>query len=273
MTEDRDYSLQFLKLGGSLITDKSKAHTLRRRVLDRLVEEIAQVFNQYPQRRLVLGHGSGSFGHVPARRYKTRQGVHTGEEWRGFAEVWREAWLLNRLVMDALHAAGLPAIAFPPSASVIAEDTILRRWDLSALQAALEAGLLPVVYGDVIFDRVRGGTIFSTEDLFIYLADQLRPSRILLAGIEPGVWADYPEKNKIIPSITPEKLSQIEAGLQGAAAVDVTGGMASKVRQSLELVSRHPNLQVLIFSGKEPGTMKSNLTGSRIGTLILSSTS
>jgi len=271
MKENQDFSLQFLKLGGSLITDKSKVHTLRKDVLDRLVEEIAQVFSQYPQRRLVLGHGSGSFGHVPARRYKTRQGVHTRQQWRGFVEVWREAWLLNRLVMEALHAAGLPAIAFPPSAGVTAEDGNLRRWDLNPLQAALAAGLLPVVYGDVVFDRLRGGTIFSTEDLFAYLAGQLRPSRILLAGIEPGVWAGYPERDKIISAITPENISEIEAGLQGASAVDVTGGMASKVRQSLELVGRIPNLQVLIFSGKEPGTVNANLTGGRSGTLISSS--
>jgi isopentenyl phosphate kinase len=268
MTDNQNFSLQFLKLGGSLITDKSKPHTLREDVLDRLVGEIAQVYNQYPQQRLVLGHGSGSFAHVPAKQYRTRQGVYTHRQWHGFAEVWREAALLNRLVMEALYAASLPAIAFPPSSSITAEDGNLLRWDLAPLQAALAAGLLPVVYGDVIFDRVRGGTIFSTEDLFAYLAEQLHPTRILLAGIEPGVWAGYPERDKIIPFLAPENISEIDARLKGAAATDVTGGMASKVHQSLELVRRNPNLQVLIFSGSEPGTVKANLTGGRTGTVI-----
>jgi len=53
--------------------------------------------------------------------------VHTSEEWLGFAEVWWDASALNRLVMDALHEAGLPAIALPPSASVIARKV---RWSV-----------------------------------------------------------------------------------------------------------------------------------------------
>lgn len=55
---------------------------------------------------------------------------------------------------------------------------------------ALANGILPVVYGDVVFDEVRGGTILSTEDLFQHLAHQLHPERVLLAGLEAGVWAD-----------------------------------------------------------------------------------
>src|SRR5512143_3022207 len=104
-------SLVFLKWGGSLITDKSRPHTPRLEVLARLAQETAAALVQDPGLRLVLGHGSGSFGHVPARRYGTRSGVYTPEEWRGFTEVWKEAAALDRLVLDALHAAGLPALA------------------------------------------------------------------------------------------------------------------------------------------------------------------
>ncbi|RPI33061.1 MAG: hypothetical protein EHM70_07215, partial [Chloroflexota bacterium] len=195
--------LQFLKLGGSLITDKAHPHTPRPEVIARLAGEIASARRSVPMMRLVLGHGSGSFGHTPASQYGTRLGVHTPEQWQGFLEVWREAAALNRLVMDALHAAGLPAMAFAPSASVLGHDGRLASWDLGPLESALEAGLVPVVYGDVIFDRVRGGTIFSTEDLFAHLALALHPQRILLAGLEPGVWADYPACQSLIAEITP----------------------------------------------------------------------
>src|SRR5574341_801580 len=114
--------LYFLKLGGSLITDKTKPRALRMDVLDRLSAEVAAACSQNPALHLVVGNGAGSFGHIPARRYGTRQGVHTPKDWAGFAEVWHEAAALNRLVTDALHAAGLPAVAFPPSASVTARD-------------------------------------------------------------------------------------------------------------------------------------------------------
>ena len=66
--------------------------------------------------------------------------------------------------------------------------------------------MIPLVNGDTIFDDQRGGTILSTEDLFIYLARQLHPERILLAGLEEGVWADYPACTQLIGEITPRNL-------------------------------------------------------------------
>ena len=264
----RSPSLQFLKLGGSLITDKQHAHTTRLEVLKRLAGEIAAAFDRDPGLRLLLGHGSGSFGHVPAKEFATRQGVRGEHEWHGFTEVWYQASELNRLVIHALHAEGLPAMAFPPSAMVIAQEAKVLSWDLSPLHSALQAGLLPVVYGDVVFDTRRGGTILSTEDLFDHLAVQFNPHRILLAGIEPGVWADYPICKRIMPEITPRNLREVEEVLFGSAATDVTGGMASKVNQSLELVRDLPGLEILIFSGEEPLAVQDALAGENRGTLI-----
>jgi isopentenyl phosphate kinase len=48
----------------------------------------------------------------------------------------------------------------------------------------------------------------------------------------------------------------------------VTGGMASKVRQSLALVDELPGLEILIFSGEKPGQVKSALLGVRVGTSL-----
>jgi isopentenyl phosphate kinase len=262
------YNLQFLKLGGSLITDKTQPHTARVDVLARLAAEIAEALAQDPTLRLVIGHGSGSFGHVPAKRYGTRQGVHTNEQWRGFIEVWREANALNRLVIDALAQQGLPALAFSPLASVTAQAGRPVRWELAPLQAALAHRLIPVVQGDVIFDTDRGGTILSTEDLFVFLAGAFQPQRILLAGIEPGVWADFPACTQLISEITPANLEAVAPSLTGSAATDVTGGMASKVNEMLSVVKITPSLEVLIFSAEQPNTLRQALLGMRPGTCI-----
>jgi isopentenyl phosphate kinase len=262
-------NLQFLKLGGSLITDKDQPSTARLDVLDRLAGEIAAAFRQQPGLRLVLGHGSGSFGHVPARQYGTRQGVSTSAQWHGFVEVWREAVALNRLVVDALQRAELPALPLAPIASVLAKDGQVAGWDLTPIAAALDHGLLPVVYGDVVFDFIRGGTILSTEDLFAYLARALHPQRLLLAGLEPGVWADYPVCMRLVEQITPSSLPQISANLYGSASTDVTGGMASKVKEMLALVGDVPGLVALIFSGETPGLVEQALLGANPGTRIV----
>jgi isopentenyl phosphate kinase len=261
-------NLFFLKLGGSLITDKTHPHTPRLEVLARLAGEIAAARQANPAMKLLIGHGSGSFGHVPASIYGTRQGVHTSEEWQGFIEVWKEAAALNHLVVEALFSVGLPAIALPASAGVVTSDGQVSAWNLAPLFSALQAGLLPVIYGDVIFDQRRGGTILSTEDLFEYLAPQLHPQRLLLAGLEEGVWEDFPTCTQLIPQINPQNFSLIAQALGGSAAVDVTGGMESKVRQMLSLVEGNPGLEVWIFSGQKSGNVCQALSGKVVGTRI-----
>jgi isopentenyl phosphate kinase len=262
--------LQFLKLGGSLITDKKRPHTPRLEVLTRVAREIGEALHENPNLKLLIGHGSGSFGHVPARHWGTRQGVTTAEQWWGFVEVWREANQLNRLVMDAFLEAKLPVLTFSPVASVVATQGKIIQWNTQPIKKSLQVGLVPVVQGDVIFDEILGGTILSTEDLFDHLAFQLMPKRILLAGVEPGVWADYPQCTRIIPEITPQTSPELNTQIQGSAAMDVTGGMASKVRQSLVLVGKIPELEVRIFSGEESGIIKRVLLGEMTGTLIRS---
>mgnify|MGYP005842492677 CR=1 FL=1 len=260
--------LIFLKLGGSLITDKQRPYTPRLDVLRRVAQEIAAARAENPTLRLVLGHGAGSFGHVPAKRHGTRQGVHSPEEWLGFAEVWKEAATLNRLVVDALLEAKLPLISLPPCAAVTAKDGRVAVWELYPLEAALQAGLLPLIFGDVIFDHQRGGTILSTEDLFEHLARHLHPQRILLAGIEEGVWMDFPQCSQLADEITPADIQDGRLQLGGSEAPDVTGGMESKVRQSLALVKEIPGLDILIFSGEKPGAIQRALAGETLGTRI-----
>jgi isopentenyl phosphate kinase len=260
--------LTFLKLGGSLITDKHKPRSARPEVINRIAREIKSVCDANPALQLIIGHGSGSFGHYSGNIHKTRAGVSTPEEWAGFAEVWYDAALLNQLVMRSLHDAGIPALAFPPSASAYADNGRISTWDLAPILTALEQGLLPVVYGDVVFDSSIGGTILSTEDLFVQLAREFNPSRILLAGQDPGVWKDFPKCTALFERITPADRGQLGSSVSQSSATDVTGGMADKVDQMLVLIDELPGLECLIFSGEEPGRIRQALAGAQQGTLL-----
>ena len=260
--------LIFLKLGGSLITDKAQPRTARLDRIDRVCQEIAAALRSQPDLQLLLGHGSGSFGHSSADRYGTRDGVSTREQWDGFARVWWDAASLNYLVMKALHGNGIPAAAFPPSSAVFCQERKIKEWLLSPLLAALNQRLVPVIYGDVCFDETVGGTILSTEELFTYLARKLNPDRILLAGEAPGVWADFPRCTEVLDEIRPGDLPALEDTLHSAEETDVTGGMETKIRETLKLIRELPNLDALVFSGAEPGSVKSALGGGHPGTRL-----
>ena len=266
-------SLTLLKLGGSLITDKDTPYTPRLDKLKELAGEIASFW--ISGRPLILGHGSGSFGHAAAKEFGTRGGLRpssstAGETiahyWQGFAEVWFQASQLNRFVMEALREAGIPSVALAPISAVTSREVKVSAWDLNSLRAALEAGLLPVIYGDVIFDEVRGGTILSTEDLFAHLARELRPQRILLAGLEAGVWEDFPARTRLVREIRLASYEAMRAGIVGSASVDVTGGMSAKVGQMFELIQAVPGLTAHIFSAEEPGALARALGGEFVGT-------
>ncbi len=249
--------LIFLKLGGSLLTDKTTVESLRPDVLARLSAEIAAASKTDPQMRLLLGHGSGSFGHVAGARHGTRSGVVGPAQWFGFAEVSDAAARLNRHVIASLLAHGVPAVGFPPSASAVVNDGRIVRLATEPLQAALDAGILPVVFGDVAFDTVRGGTIISTEEVMDFLTVEMRPRRLLLAGETPGV---LDTQGQVIPRINRDNLHEHLPALGGSRGTDVTGGMIAKVTAMLDLVDTFPDLSIRIFSGLEPGLLGRLLT-------------
>ncbi|MBL8155530.1 MAG: isopentenyl phosphate kinase family protein [Anaerolineae bacterium] len=250
--------LTFLKLGGSLITDKKVERGFRRPVMTRLAAEIASALQESPDLRLLIGHGSGSFGHFAASRHKTIEGVHTPEEWRAFAEVATVAAELNYLVTDTLHKAGVPTWRIQPSASAISQNGEMIEMNVLPIQRALEHHLVPLVYGDVCLDEIRGGTITSTEKIFFFLANQLPVDRIILLGEVEGV---LDTGHQIIPQITPENISHILDALGGSSGVDVTGGMETKVQDMLELARQNQNLTIRIMTGLHEGLVYQTLVG------------
>lgn len=256
----------FLKLGGSLITEKDRPETCRVETLQRLAVEIKAACDADRSLEILVGHGSGSYGHIAAARHGTHLGASTPQDWLGFVEVWASAQRLNRLVIDALQAADLPVIAFPPSSNAICEKGTIQEFMYEPLQRALQSGLIPLVHGDVAFDRQQGATIVSTEMVFTHLAARLRPRRVLLAGIEPGVFANFPQPSEILPVLRETDLPNLE--LKGAQTPDVTGGMMGKVKAALDLAKLDPDMEVLIFSAITPGALTETLLGASMGTRI-----
>jgi isopentenyl phosphate kinase len=254
--------IHYLKLGGSLITDKRVPLKPRPRVIHRLAREIAAARRARPDHQLILGHGSGSFGHVVGRRYRIREGVRDADGWRGFAETGYIAGQLNRLVLAALLRAGVPAISFPPSALVTCSDGQIIGFHARPIMAALNQGLVPLLFGDVAFDEVRGGVIVSTEEVFVALADILPPEHLSLAGVVDGIYTGDPLRDPAasrIPHIRVSELGAWEEVLAGSHGVDVTGGMASKVRAMAALIRRYPQLHVHFLSGEVPGRLQQHL--------------
>lgn len=261
-------NLVFLKLGGAAITDKSNPRTPLTENITQLAGQIARAMHRKPEMQILIGHGSGSFGHYSGQKHGTRNGVTNLEGWLGFAEVWKDARQLNELVLQAFHNAGMPVIAFPPSAWLTTINRNPASQYTAPILSALSNGLIPVVNGDVIFDSAIGGTILSTEEIFSTLVDELCPSRIILASREPGVWEDYPANTRLAARITPQNLHQSSGSVYGSAGMDVTGGMAKKISLMMAILQRHPEMQISILSGMDSYSVYNALIDKPSGTLL-----
>lgn len=252
--------LVFLKLGGSLLTDKARPEHLRIQLGRRLACQISQIHAFHPEFRLLLGVGAGSFGHVPALRYKVDQGVLLGRSYLGAALTADAVARLARHVVGWLLEMQVPAWSVSPSSCWdSAHRSIKPETGSTIVSSMLERKVLPVVHGDVLLDTGQGASIASTEKIFRHLAIHLRPQLVLLAGEVKGVWRDPArgdEQANIVQEIDSRKLDQYSGQFVGSRGFDITGGMASKVDYALQIVKDSPKTEVLIFDGTAPQALK-----------------
>jgi isopentenyl phosphate kinase len=276
MTGAGSGGVTLLKLGGSLITDKERPtrsdrpHRGRARseVIRRLAAEVAETLAGDGRARLagrlVLGHGSGSFGHVAAARHRVHEGL-APERRAGVSQVQQRAADLHRIVVGALVEAGAAPFSIAPSSSLVTAGGRPEEMCVEPVLLALGAGLMPVVYGDVVMDRDRGCAIASTETVFLALEAALsargtRVERVLWAGATDGV-LDAAGRRLLEIHAASGAATVDAAG--GASGTDVTGGMRHRVEAALELARR--GVPSLVFDGTVPGSLAAALCGREVG--------
>lgn len=254
--------LVLLKLGGALITYKHRREALRRPVLRRLAAELA-AWRAEGEADLVLAHGSGSFAHMAA---KDSGFLARPDDPRAAAQVAAAAARLNHHVVATFLAAGLAPVAVPGSILASCRDGVVAAVRSDIVQGMLDSGWLPVVFGDVAPDSLRGAAIASTEPLLVGLAEALRPQRLVLATDVDGVFEADPHAERGAGALAEVRSGDVarlaEAlGEARAGATDVTGGMASKVAGMLALLDRQPEIDIRIVSGLRPGAVAAALSG------------
>ncbi|MDG6989879.1 MAG: isopentenyl phosphate kinase family protein [Nitrososphaerota archaeon] len=201
------------KLGGSVITDKSKPFSYRPDVVSALSEEIAS-----SDQKVVVVHGGGSFGHVVAKQHGIN--AQPGEApAAGVAQTRGAMYELNRLVCKTMLEFKLNPYPFSPYDAVSrAGGEAVASW----LRGLLKEGLTPVTFGDV--GLAPGGFKVISGDVIVQeLAKTLEPERCVFALDVDGV---YEENTRvIIPELTASKVRRMKV----QSGDDATGGMKLKL--------------------------------------------
>ncbi len=263
-------NITLLKLGGSLITDKSKPFTAKLAIIDDLARQIKEALEEDTQLKLIIGNGSGSFAHYPAVQYKMSDGIGNEKQKMGFCLVQDAASKLNRIVVAAFLKVGVRAISLNPSSMIVSSHGVIRNFFIDPLIGLLPLGIVPVLYGDIVIDEIDGSHIYSTEELLGEVGRKLLKrgdsiERIIHNGVTPGV---LDIKGELITSIKKEEFATLKQIFYKTDGYDVTGGMLHKVEEAIKLADR--GIHTLIINGTaQKDLLKKALLGMKVkGTLI-----
>jgi len=261
-------NLVLIKLGGSLITDKNKPYTPRLEAISRLAKEIKRA--HLKGFKMVISHGSGSFGHTLASKYGTAEGVKRKKDIFGLCLVQQDAIAINRVVSKIFLENKIPCLSFVPSSFSFAKNKKLKAIFVEPIVEALKIGIIPLVFGDIIIDESLGCCIFSGEVTldnlsFAFQKQGFKIEKVIQVGTTNGV---YDLKGKTISEITPKNFGEIKKALGKASGTDVTGGMLHKVEESLKMAKR--GIKTWIINGYQKDNLyKAIVSESVLGTLII----
>ncbi len=252
--------LNIIKLGGSIITDKSTPYRIEEERLRRIAREIGEVFGDS---RLIIIHGVGSFGHPPVKKYKLYRGFQGPEDLPHLAETQSIVFELRIKLVKALQEEGVNAMLILPSSQIVAEGMKITEFFTEPIEGFLEMGMVPVIGGDMVYDRKMGFSVCSGDVLAVYLAKKLRATRLIFATDVDGIYTSDPKENPDAELIREIRLSSMDnVELSGSKHVDVTAGMAGKmesVKNYAEVVEG--GTEVVFLSMLEYGNLKAYMMG------------
>ena len=226
--EDNVY---MLKIGGSIITDLSKPNTANMGEISRILDEIKAAMSK-SHFKLIIGHGSGSFGHVSAAKYRVQEGLIDADSRKGAAITHLVAKELNTMFVKQEIEIGMNLYPFSPAGFGIGDGMGLSAGFTDHIRFALENGFIPVVHGDVIMNT-KGVSISSTEDVLRFISKSIKPSKIFFCTDVNGVYDKPPSDNpnaKLIKQINSSNINEVikNTGVSNSR-IDVTGGMRTKI--------------------------------------------
>lgn len=242
-----------LKLGGSVLTDKTTPETVDERALERAATAIADAQTGDRPPGVVLVHGAGSFGHHHADRHglSVADGTHDPTALWDVHDAMRR---LNDRVTAALRDAGLSPAPVHPFSLAHRDHEGALTMPTAGVETMLAEGFVPVLHGDGVVQRGEGVTILSGDEVVTRLARDLGADRVGMCSTVPGVLRD----DEVVERI--ETIDDVRDALGGAEGVDVTGGMAAKVDALLNL-----GVPARVFGLDD---LDGFLSGESVGTLV-----
>ncbi len=251
-----------IKLGGSAITDKLKFKVAKTRLLKKIAEELVEARISTPY---LIVHGGGSFGHPVAKKYAIQKGFISLDQLEGFVETRIAMNQLNKLVIEAFAAVGLPVVSVPPASCIITHNGRIQTFFTATIMNLLKIGAIPVLFGDAVLDIKNGFAILSGDQLIVELAARFNASRIVVGLNVDGLYKTDPEIDPTTEFIEQLTILDMDKGLESAQEVgvadDVTGGMRQKIEELIPALEA--KIPVVLINLNKPKRLVEAIQGKK----------
>src|SRR3989344_653755 len=261
--------IAIVKIGCSVITYKAKSGTptLRKKVLVQLARELS-FYSGFKKEKIILVHGTGSFGHLLAKKYQLGNLQEKQKDKLGVALTRQSVQKLNSSLADIFLESGCPLFPLPPASLIRQKNGRIEFFDAEVIELLLTLGFIPVLHGDVVVDKNSQFSICSGDQIVSYLSNLFLAERAFFLTDVDGVFPYDPKQNpqaKVIKEIKRKKLPAIIAGIHNKSSFDVTNSMKGKLSEIADI-----KCDVDIFNGLIKGNFLKALKGKRVGTRIIS---
>jgi len=235
-----------LKLGGSLLTDKSKPFSLREDILNNCLDQIIE-----SKKMVILIHGGGSFGHPLAKKYQISHGLNKSvkDQILGLSKTHDAMNKFNSIIIDKLLEKGYPAVSIQPSSIFIQDFNEIKLKSIDPIEKLLDLGIIPVLYGDILLSKDYSFSILSGDLIILKLCEGIRNfkiSKVIFAIEEDGIFIKENLNRKLALKLSLNDLATIELA-EFDQKIDVTGGIQGKLEKIEEIVKL--NIPVQIING------------------------
>lgn len=262
-------SVTLIKLGGSIVTDKTQNQVYRQALVQQLGKELL-AYQAESTDALFIGHGQGSFGHPIVAQYANH--FVSREHFRPLpmAKMLRVVTMLHDYILDDLIALGVPVTSFRLSQQVAVDAQQAVSLNVDLLEQLFDLGVVPLTTGDIVVDAVKGNVVLSTEKIFLHLIRHLHQSarfRVRRVVYVTDVEGVLDHARQLIRTIGADQEIDETMFFSESGRSDVTGAMKHKV-EAAQSVARL-GIPVAILSPKKPNNLCNYLSGNDwIGTEI-----
>ncbi|MBC7081167.1 MAG: isopentenyl phosphate kinase family protein [Thermoplasmatales archaeon] len=244
-----------VKIGGSVISNKEKPFSFNKKIVEQIADEIKSF---YPEKKFLIVHGGGSYGHPVAKKYKIREGW-SDEKAIGFYQTHRAMIELNKKIVDIFVRKGLPSFPVCPSSIFIVREGEIFYAYIEVIKNLIEKNFIPFLYGDVAISIDKGIDILSGDQIVTYIANNFSAEKVIFLMDVDGIYDKNPkEKNAKLIELIDEKFEvKTSEGI-----FDVTGGIKNKIKEAKKI-----DCDIYFINGKIRGNLTKAIKGERIGTM------